>query len=117
MPQFHDDEEVPLPRDSGSSNIMLRIKQAMRACGIVMSDARWTYVRLYCALCALRGQQHRSKVTFAMCIIIRDEMFLQPHQTCTVRLGYEITKLRQRLAQLDHRPYPYVQQAAPALGQ
>ena len=93
--------EVPVAALSGSSNIMLRIKRSMRAMGIAMSDARWTYVRIFVAVCALRGQLERSKVAHAMAEIIRDHNHVVPPQACTVRLGYQITKLRQMLMTID----------------
>ena len=102
-----DNAEVINPDASGSSNIMRRIKRAMRACDIYMSSARWTFVRLFCAVCAGMGQQQRSKVPLAMAIIIRDDMFVGPRESCTVRLGFEITKLREKLLQLAHRPTVY----------
>jgi len=108
-------DEVPLPQDAGTCNIMLRIQQAMNACGIAYTDARWAYMRLFCCVCALRGKLQRSQVAIAMAVLIRDHMHLSPVHlsSCTPRLSYEMTKLRQSLARCCGRLPVGI--AAPAL--
>ena len=106
MPRFIsvESEEVMSPGESGNSNLMLRIRRAMSSCGIVITDARWTFMRLFCAHCALRGQLWRPKVSRAMAIIIRDDQELRDANDvglpdgASFRLRVEITKLRRRMA-------------------
>jgi hypothetical protein len=102
MPSYieRDTEEVIAPGGSGHSNLMLQIRRAMRACGIAVSDARWTFMRLFCAHCALRGQLWRIKVSRAMEVIIRDDRQIQFGEASTFGLRCEITRLRRRLVRL-----------------
>ena len=94
---------------------MLRIKRCMRICGIYMSDARWTYVRLFCAMQSFRGGGTRSKVGIALSVIIRDAQMVVPGQAATPRLLLEIQKLRQEIMGLAaDMPQPPIY-AAPAL--
>ena len=92
------------PAGSGSSNIMKLLRRAMDACGIAITDARWTYMRLFCSYCNLRGQLWRPKVARAMAVIVADDQELRDANdvslpdTVSFRLRVEITKLRRRMA-------------------
>ena len=94
---------------------MLRIKRCMRLCGIYMSEARWTYVCMFCALVSFRGGGPRSKVANAMSVIIRDQQMVAPGQAASARLLLEIRKLRQEIMMMcADVPQPPIY-AAPAL--
>ena len=81
MPQSRylsrESEAVISPGGAGSSNIMKQIRRAMDACGIAITDARWTYMRLFCAHCNQRGQLWRPKVARAMAVIVADDQELR----------------------------------------
>ena len=124
MPRFIsvESEQVMSPGESGNSNLMLRIRRAMSSCGIVITDARWTFMRLFCAHCALRGQLWRPKVSRAMAIIIRDDQELRDGQdiafpdTSSYGLRLEITRLRRRLVRVAVSDMSYHVPSARALG-
>ena len=92
------------PAGSGSSNIMRLLRRAMEACGIAITDARWTYMRLFCCYCNARGQLWRPKVARAMAVIVADDQELRDANDvglpdgASFRLRVEITKLRRRMA-------------------
>ena len=92
------------PGGSGSSNIMRLLRRAMEACGIAITDARWTYMRLFCCYCNARGQLWRPKVARAMAVIVADDQELRDANDvglpdgASFRLRVEITKLRRRMA-------------------
>lgn len=124
MPRFIsvESEEVMPPGESGNSNLMLRIRRAMSSCGIVITDARWTFMRLFCAHCALRGQLWRPKVSRAMEVIIRDDQELRDGRdigfpdTTSYGLRLAITRLRRRLVRVALSDRSYHVPSAPALG-
>jgi hypothetical protein len=97
-------DAVISPAGSESSNIMKLLRRAMDACGIAITDARWTYMRLFCSYCNLRGQLWRPKVARAMAVIVADDQELRDANdvslpdTVSFRLRVEITKLRHRMA-------------------
>ena len=97
-------DAVISPAGSGSSNIMKLLRRAMDACGIAITDARWTYMRLFCCYCNLRGQLWRPKVARAMAVIVADDQELRDANDvglpdgASFRLRVEITKLRRRMA-------------------
>ena len=76
----------------------------MEACGIAITDARWTYMRLFSSYCNLRGQLWRPKVATAMAVIVADDQELRDANdvglpdAASFRLRVEITKLRRRMA-------------------
>ena len=50
MPRVsRESDAVISPAGSGSSNIMKLLRRAMDACGIAITDERWTYMRLFWA--------------------------------------------------------------------
>ena len=124
MPRFIsvESEEVMPPGESGNSNLMLPIRRAMSSCGIVITDARWTFMRLFCAHCALRGQLWRPKVSRAMEVIIRDDQELRDGRdigfpdTTSYGLRLAITRLRRRLVRVALSDRSYHVPSAPALG-
>jgi len=97
-------DAVISPNGSGSSNIMKLLRRAMDACGIAITDARWTYMRLFCSYCNLRGQLWRPKVARAMAVIVADDQELRDANDVSLpdsssfRIRVEITKLRRRMA-------------------
>ena len=106
MPRYlsRESEAVISPGGSGSSNIMKQLRRAMDACGIAITDARWTYMRLFCCYCNLRGQLWRPKVARAMAVIVADDQELRDANDVSLpdsssfRIRVEITKLRRRMA-------------------
>ena len=106
MPRYlsRESEAVISPGGAGSSNIMKQIRRAMDACGIAITDARWTYMRLFCAHCNQRGQLWRPKVARAMAVIVADDQELRDDNDVSLpdsssfRIRVEITKLRRRMA-------------------
>ena len=97
-------DAVISPAGSGSSNIMKLLRRAMDACGIAITDARWTYMRLFSSYCNLRGQLWRPKVARAMAVIVADDQELRDDNDVSLpdsssfRIRVEITKLRRRMA-------------------
>ena len=83
---------------------MRLLRRAMEACGIAITDARWTYMRLFCCYCNARGQLWRPKVARAMAVIVADDQELRDANDvglpdgASFRLRVEITKLRRRMA-------------------
>ena len=80
------------PSGSESSNIMKLLRRAMDACGIAITDARWTYMRLFCSYCNLRGQLWRPKVARAMAVIVADDRQCEESQAgvhCQISLSAE----------------------------
>ena len=83
---------------------MKQLRRAMDACGIAITDARWTYMRLFCCYCNLRGQLWRPKVARAMAVIVADDQELRDANDVSLpdsssfRIRVEITKLRRRMA-------------------
>ncbi len=83
---------------------MKLLRRAMDACGIAISDARWTYMRLFCSYCNLRGQLWRPKVARAMAVIVADDQELRDDNDVSepdgssFRIRVEITRLRRRMA-------------------
>ena len=106
--------QVP-PESRECSNVRNRINRSMRECGIVWTVARRAFVRLYCAVCMLKDQNQRTRVAFAMGILIRDHSFLLPHEVHTVRLAFEINKMRNELLTRAADVQLLVIHAAPAL--
>ena len=105
MPRVsRESDAVISPAGSGSSNIMRLLRRAMEACGIAITDARWTYMRLFCCYCNARGQLWRPKVATAMAVIVADDQELRDANDDSLpdgssfRIRVEITRLRRRMA-------------------
>jgi hypothetical protein len=106
--------QVP-PESRECANVRKGINRCMLQCGIVWTVARRAFALLYCTVCMLKDQNLRTRVAFAMGILIRDHNFLLPHEAHTVRLAFEINKMRTELLSRAADVQPLVIHAAPAL--